>query len=227
MPSTHSRIRLKSRLCLRTAPPIDRAQPLARQAEPVDQPAQSGGEHVLVGRLGVGAVRARERDSIAAQHCDASLGGGRLGTCRELQRCLRGNAYLRRLMVIHGWEPYYPRFLLWSKLALDYGTGTPSASEGNSVAPDLFSQVVNSGPGSFLAKQLGVPQPETLRRYRAGDPPLAGSLLIGGEGRVVEPLRAALADGLRRGGRQSRRPLGGLLRRSGVRRHRHHRRRPG
>ena len=65
--------------------------------------------------------------------------------------------------------------------------------EGNSVAPDLFSQVVNSGPGSFLAKQLGVPQPETLRRYRAGDPPLAGSLLIGGEGRVVEPLRAALA----------------------------------
>src|SRR5271169_2336235 len=68
--------------------------------------------------------------------------------------------------------------------------------EGNSVAPkvspDLFSQVVNSGPGSFLAKQLGVPQPETLRRYRPGDRPLAGSLLIGGEGRVVEPLRAAL-----------------------------------
>ena len=58
---------------------------------------------------------------------------------------------------------------------------------------DLLSQVVNSGPGSFLAKQLGVPQPETLRRYRAGDPPLAGSLLIGGSGRVVEPLRAALA----------------------------------
>ena len=68
--------------------------------------------------------------------------------------------------------------------------------EGNSVAPkvspDLFSQVVNSGPGSFLAKQLGVPQPEKLRRYRVGDTPLAGSLLIGGEGRVVEPLRAAL-----------------------------------
>ncbi|MEZ0365390.1 3-oxoacyl-ACP reductase [Mycobacterium sp. pUA109] len=62
------------------------------------------------------------------------------------------------------------------------------------VSSDLFSQVVNSGPGSFLAKQLGVPQPETLRRYRAGEPPLAGSLLIGGDGRVAEPLRAALAD---------------------------------
>jgi 3-oxoacyl-[acyl-carrier protein] reductase len=66
--------------------------------------------------------------------------------------------------------------------------------EGNPVAPDLFSQVVNSGPGAFLAKQLGVPQPEKLRRYRAGEPPLAGSLLIGGEGRVVEPLRSALSN---------------------------------
>jgi 3-oxoacyl-[acyl-carrier protein] reductase len=54
--------------------------------------------------------------------------------------------------------------------------------------------VVNSGPGSFLAKQLGVPQPEELRRYKPGEPALAGSLLIGGEGRVTEPLRAALAD---------------------------------
>jgi 3-oxoacyl-[acyl-carrier protein] reductase len=62
------------------------------------------------------------------------------------------------------------------------------------VATDLFSQVVNSGPGSFLAKQLGVPQPQELRRYRAGDPPLAGSVLVGGEGRIAEPLRAALAD---------------------------------
>jgi len=52
---------------------------------------------------------------------------------------------------------------------------------------------MNSGPGSFLAKQLGVPQAETLRRYRVGEPPLAGPLLIGGEGRVAEPLRAALA----------------------------------
>src|SRR6476620_2268940 len=62
------------------------------------------------------------------------------------------------------------------------------------MATDLYSQIVHSMPGSFLAKQLGIPQPETLRRYRAGDPPLAGSLLIGGDGRVVEPLRAALAE---------------------------------
>jgi 3-oxoacyl-[acyl-carrier protein] reductase len=62
------------------------------------------------------------------------------------------------------------------------------------MATDLYSQIVHSGPGSFLAKQLGIPQPETLRRYQPGDQPLAGTLLIGGEGRVVEPLRIALAE---------------------------------
>ena len=59
---------------------------------------------------------------------------------------------------------------------------------------DLYSQVVLSAPGSFLAKQLGIPQPETLRRYRAGEPALAGPLLIGGDGRVAEPMRVALAE---------------------------------
>jgi 3-oxoacyl-[acyl-carrier protein] reductase len=62
------------------------------------------------------------------------------------------------------------------------------------MATDLYTQIVRSAPGSFLAKQLGIPQPETLRRYQPADQPLAGTLLIGGEGRVVEPLRAALAE---------------------------------
>ena len=48
--------------------------------------------------------------------------------------------------------PYYPPFLLWSKFVV--------------VATDLYSQLVQSAPGNFLAKQLGIPQPETLRRYR-------------------------------------------------------------
>src|SRR6476619_4523095 len=78
------------------------------------------------------------------------------------------------------WGPSYSPFLLWSKLRL--------------MATDLYSQIVHSAPGSFLAKQLGIPQPETLRRYKPGDQPLAGTLLIGGEGRVVEPLRVALAE---------------------------------
>ena len=61
------------------------------------------------------------------------------------------------------------------------------------LSSDLLSQVLNSGPGSFLAKRLGLPQPETLRRYRAGEPPLVGSLLIGGAGRTVAPMCTALA----------------------------------
>lgn len=62
------------------------------------------------------------------------------------------------------------------------------------MASDLYTQIVHSGPGAFLAKQLGVPQPETLRRYDPTEPPLPGALLIGGEGRVAEPLRVALAE---------------------------------
>jgi len=62
------------------------------------------------------------------------------------------------------------------------------------MATDLYSQIVHSAPGSFLAKQLGTPHAGTLRRYEPGHAPLAGTLLIGGEGRVVEPLRIALAE---------------------------------
>ena len=42
--------------------------------EPVDQPVQGGGEHVLVGRVGVGAVGAGEGNAVAAEDRDASAG---------------------------------------------------------------------------------------------------------------------------------------------------------
>ena len=44
------------------------AQSGALQAEARDQPVQCGGEHVLVGGAGIGAVRPGERDPIAAQN---------------------------------------------------------------------------------------------------------------------------------------------------------------
>ena len=80
---------------------------------------------------------------------------------------------------------------------------------------DLLSQVINSAPGSFLAKQFGLPAPETLRRYRRGEPALTGPLLIGGDGRLAEPVRAALAGdydvlGLNTGGRWAD-TFGGLV----------------
>ncbi len=61
------------------------------------------------------------------------------------------------------------------------------------MASDLLSQLINSAPGSFMAKQFGLPAPEPLRRYRRGEPPLAGALLIGGQGRFAEPVRDTLA----------------------------------
>lgn len=68
---------------------------------------------------------------------------------------------------------------------------TVAASKG---APDLYSTFLASAPGAFIAKQAGLPQPEKLRRYKAGEPPLAGPVLIGGNGRLVEPLRELLSD---------------------------------
>ena len=72
LPSTHSRIRLKSRLCLSTAPPITAPELLAAQVEAIDQPAQCRGEHVLVGGVGVGAIRPGERNPVAAENGDPS-----------------------------------------------------------------------------------------------------------------------------------------------------------
>ncbi len=132
------------------------AEPLALEVEPVDQPVERGGEHVLVGRVGVGAVGACEGNPVAAEDGDPA---GCLGV---------GHVYLRWWIVSASGcrGSYYPPFLLWSKFVIDTTVrvhppvDVPVSPKGSAVATDLFSQVVNSGPGSFLAKQLGVPQPQ-------------------------------------------------------------------
>ncbi|MCF8569231.1 3-oxoacyl-ACP reductase [Gordonia sp. HY002] len=60
---------------------------------------------------------------------------------------------------------------------------------------DLYSSFVNSGPGGFIAGQLGLPQPPTLRRYSASKAPLGGPVQLGGSGRLVEPIREILSAG--------------------------------
>ena len=45
---------------------------------------------------------------------------------------------------------------------------------------DRYTSFVNSGPGSFLSRQLGLPQPVQLRRHEPGDPVLHGPALLGG-----------------------------------------------
>jgi len=59
---------------------------------------------------------------------------------------------------------------------------------------DRYSQLVHSGPGAFLAGQLGLPKPENLRRYEPGMPALPAPVLVGGGGRLVEPLRELLSQ---------------------------------
>jgi hypothetical protein len=49
-----------------------RAEFLAVEVEAVDEPAQRRREHVLVGGVGIGAVRSCERDSVAAEDGDPS-----------------------------------------------------------------------------------------------------------------------------------------------------------
>ena len=45
---------------------------------------------------------------------------------------------------------------------------------------DRYTSFANSGPGSFVTKRLGLPQPARLRRYEPGDPVLHGPALLGG-----------------------------------------------
>ncbi|TSD99329.1 3-oxoacyl-ACP reductase [Skermania sp. ID1734] len=61
-------------------------------------------------------------------------------------------------------------------------------------APDPYSSFLSSSAGQFIAKQIGLPQPAKLRRYAPGEPPLAGPVLLGGNGRLVEPIREMLSD---------------------------------
>ncbi len=54
---------------------------------------------------------------------------------------------------------------------------------------DRYQALTSSPVGTFLAKNLGLPNPPRLRRYTDGDPLVSGDFLVGGDG----PLAAAAA----------------------------------
>ncbi len=60
---------------------------------------------------------------------------------------------------------------------------------------DRYSQLINSPIGQIVAKQVGLPQPAKLQRYRAGQPVIDGPVLLGAApgGRLAEPLARVLA----------------------------------
>ncbi len=63
------------------------------------------------------------------------------------------------------------------------------------MSQDLYTQIVNSPPGGFIAKRVGLPQPTTLDRYRPGQPLVSGTVLVGAApgGRLAGAIAATLA----------------------------------
>lgn len=59
---------------------------------------------------------------------------------------------------------------------------------------DWYRNFANSGVGTTITKQLGLPRPAVLRRYEPGQPLLPGPVVIGsaGEGRLRDELTALL-----------------------------------
>lgn len=76
---------------------------------------------------------------------------------------------------------------------------------------DLYSQFVTSAPGSFIAGKVGLPQPEQLRRYEDGQPALHGPVLVGGEGRLAEPVREILQGDYELAGADAEGKFAGLV----------------
>jgi 3-oxoacyl-[acyl-carrier protein] reductase len=62
---------------------------------------------------------------------------------------------------------------------------------------DLYSQIVNSLPGRFLAPRIGLPQPAKLERHSPGSPVVSGAVLVDGApggrlGKQLERLMGAI-----------------------------------
>jgi 3-oxoacyl-[acyl-carrier protein] reductase len=61
---------------------------------------------------------------------------------------------------------------------------------------DLYSQIVNSPPGRFLAPRVGLPQPATLDRHAPGAPVVSGAVLSGAApgGRLAKQVERLLGE---------------------------------
>jgi 3-oxoacyl-[acyl-carrier protein] reductase len=57
---------------------------------------------------------------------------------------------------------------------------------------DRYAQLVNTPVGRIVSKQVGLPTPVKLERYRPGQPVIDGPVLLGGEGRLLDPVADVL-----------------------------------
>jgi len=58
---------------------------------------------------------------------------------------------------------------------------------------DRYARFAASNAGRVLVKRLGLPDPPRLRRYHTGARELAGAVLLGGGGRLTDPIASILA----------------------------------
>lgn len=65
-------------------------------------------------------------------------------------------------------------------------------SKTSSQHSDRYGEFIESPFGNFLADKVGLPKPEKLRRYKAGEPALPGLVLVGGQGRLIDPVTSLL-----------------------------------
>src|SRR4051812_28011179 len=61
---------------------------------------------------------------------------------------------------------------------------------------DRLTHLLDSPPGRFVAKQVGLPTPVDLRRYEPGQPVLDGPVLVGAApgGRLLSPAATLLRE---------------------------------
>jgi 3-oxoacyl-[acyl-carrier protein] reductase len=59
---------------------------------------------------------------------------------------------------------------------------------------DRYTSFANTTAGRAVVRRLGLPEPVRLRRYRPGDPDVDGTVLVGGSGRLAEPVRKLLVS---------------------------------
>jgi len=75
---------------------------------------------------------------------------------------------------------------------------------------DRYANFAQSGPGRFLVRRLGLPDPPRLRRRDDGEPAISGPVRMGGAGRLVEPV-GKLVESLGAAGPSDARPAGLLF----------------
>ena len=59
---------------------------------------------------------------------------------------------------------------------------------------DRYSSLIHTPVGQLLAKQLGLPNPVELDRYKEGDPLVEGTVLVGGSGRLGKAVTTSLDE---------------------------------